>query len=64
MARCPIQHLARVLPEEGIATIQQLEDIRIEIARELERAVSEAKRAPDPPVDELARGVYMECATS
>ena len=60
MARCPVERWAKALQEEGIATPQQLRDVRLEIEQELERAVIEAKRAPDPRVDDLARGVYME----
>ena len=61
MARCPVEQWAQVLLKKQIATQQQLQDLRAEIEQELELAVGEAKRAPDPQVETLAHGVYMEC---
>lgn len=60
MARCPIKRMARRLLRAGLATPQQLDRFARAIDQELDAAVAQAKAAPEPRIEELGQGVYLE----
>ncbi|HEX7057155.1 MAG TPA: thiamine pyrophosphate-dependent dehydrogenase E1 component subunit alpha [Bacilli bacterium] len=57
--RDPIDRFARVLEEAGIASKEQLEEIRVSAFKEIEDAVKFAEQSPMPALESLLDDVYI-----
>ena len=58
MERCPVKRCGRWLLANGIATQKDLDAWRAEVDREINAALTEAKRSPWPQVSTLFDNVY------
>jgi len=58
--RDPVPMFAHVLVAEGLATAEQLQDIKRTLDEELDAAVEFAENSPLPELEEAATDVYAE----
>ncbi len=57
-AKDPIQRFAQILLTSSAVAQTELDQIRVEVDREIELAVEQAKAAPQPTPDDLLKDVY------
>lgn len=54
----PIPRMRNALVEEGICTVEELDEVEKQAGEEIEAAVEYANNSPDPTIDDLLNDVY------
>ncbi len=58
MARCPIERLASLMRDEGVAQEKELKEVRDQVEEKIEEAFEHARNSPFPEVAEMHEDVY------
>lgn len=58
MNRCPVKTLEKRLLDDNVLTSQEIQNIKLNISRDIDEAVSFAKKSAFPDKEEIYQGVY------